>query len=107
MFGTHLSQPLPILLNRSQGLPTIHAFDKEQQLVQSFYNAVDTNIRGFILNEFANRWIGVRLDLAAAVSVALEACNSLLPRVHIDHTSTAAFLCHCAVVRHSHWHDQS
>ncbi len=52
----------------SQGLPIIHAFDKEPQLVQSFYNAVDNNSRSFTLFALSNRWFGYRLDLAASVS---------------------------------------
>ncbi len=80
-----------------QGLPTIRAYNKQNDLLQMFYNYQNTHSQGWylylvtaryiidkymftklvLLILFSGRWFGVRIDAICALFIALVAFVSI------------------------------
>ena len=79
------------------GIATIRAFNKELFFTSSLFQLLDKNQQAYFLNFSANCWLGVRLEFAGNMIVALAALSFVLYRSYyisglesINSTSTFA-----------------
>jgi hypothetical protein len=56
-----------------QGIASVRAFGGEKKMHDQFLAMIDTNHRAFILFVHSSRWLGIRLDFAAAICVSVAA----------------------------------
>ncbi|CAM6123349.1 unnamed protein product [Calypogeia fissa] len=73
----------PIYTNISQifqGITSVRAYGKESEMHDRFRDYIDTKHRACILYIHACRWLGIRLDLAASISLTLTALLAVLFR---------------------------
>lgn len=73
----HLAQTL-------QGIASVRAFGVEKRMHDQFIAMIDANHRAFILFVHASRWLGIRLDFAAAICVATASLLVVLLRHSIS-----------------------
>lgn len=69
----HFSQTL-------QGIASVRAFGAEKKMHDQFLAMIDANHRAFILFVHSSRWLGIRLDFAAAICVSVAALLVVLLR---------------------------
>lgn len=77
------------------GLPTIRAFNVQEDFIQLFINRVDTNSRSFFILIAAVRWFGLRLDLMTSVLSLITSILTIAFRYRIDPSSAALSLMYC------------
>ncbi|CAF1472632.1 unnamed protein product, partial [Adineta ricciae] len=77
------------------GLPTIRAFNVQQDFVDLFINRVDTNSRAFFILIAAVRWFGLRLDLMTSLLSLITSVLTIAFRHQIDPSSAALSLMYC------------
>jgi ATP-binding cassette subfamily C (CFTR/MRP) protein 4 len=77
------------------GLPTIRAFNVQEDFVQIFINRVDTNSRAFFILIAAVRWFGLRLDLMTSILSLITSVLTIAFRHRIDPSSAALSLMYC------------
>ncbi|XP_034250693.1 multidrug resistance-associated protein 5-like isoform X1 [Thrips palmi] len=68
------------LVETVQGINTIHAFGKESEYTQRFFQLLDENITCNYMCNVGTRWLAVRLDLLAVFIVSITA--SLVVGLH-------------------------
>ncbi|KAG0612580.1 hypothetical protein M758_6G039100 [Ceratodon purpureus] len=73
----HLAQTL-------QGIASVRAFGAEKRMHDQFIAMIDANHRAFILFVHASRWLGIRLDFAAAICVSIVSLLVVLLRHSIS-----------------------
>ena len=73
MENTTRSPVFSVLVETLQGLNTIHAFNKEGDYTQRFFNLYDENATCNYLYMSGTRWLAVRVDLLAAVTMSTTA----------------------------------
>ena len=61
-----------------QGLSTIRAFGRQQQLMDKHYLMVDSNSRCYFLFWMASRWLALRLDIVSSLVVLSVALLSVI-----------------------------
>ena len=77
------------------GLPTIRAFNVQEDFVELFLNRVDTNSRAFFILIAAVRWFGLRLDLMTSILSLITSILTIALRDRIDPSSAALSLMYC------------
>jgi len=77
------------------GLPTIRAFNVQEDFVQLFINRVDTTSRAFFILIAAVRWFGLRLDLMTSILSLITSVLTIAFRDRIDPSSAALSLMYC------------
>lgn len=67
-------------VNVWQGVTSIRAFGAEKRMRDQFMAMLDANHRAYVLFVHVARWLGVRLDFVATISVAIAALLVVLLR---------------------------
>ncbi|KAG0577462.1 hypothetical protein KC19_5G158000 [Ceratodon purpureus] len=73
----HFSQTL-------QGIASVRAFGAEKKMHDQFLAMIDANHRAFVLFVHSSRWLGIRLDFAAAICVSVASLLVVLLRNKIS-----------------------
>lgn len=75
-----------------QGLPTLHAYGKEQDFMQEFCRRVDANARAYYAFLFTTQWFAVRLDLVTTLMTGSTALLVVFLRGSVDASLAALAL---------------
>lgn len=67
-----------------QGIASVRAFGVEKRMHDQFLGMIDANHRAFILFVHSSRWLGIRLDFAAAICVSVASLLVVLLRDKIS-----------------------
>lgn len=78
-----------------QGLDTIHAFEKEYEFIEGFYNKVDVNGSSNLLNNIAIRWSTVRFDALTVTAYASTALTIILLKDQVSSAMAGLALSFC------------
>jgi hypothetical protein len=71
------------LVSISSGVDSVRAYKAEERFKALFEALIDVNHRCYILFVHGSRWLGVRLDLLAALCVTVAATCVLVLRNHL------------------------
>ncbi|XP_063987781.1 ATP-binding cassette sub-family C member 5-like isoform X1 [Diachasmimorpha longicaudata] len=78
-----------------QGLDTIHAFEKEGEFIEGFYQRVDANGASNLLNNIAMRWSTIRFDALTVTAYASTGLTMILFRNQVSPAMAGLALSFC------------